>query len=89
MKLKYKFVVKSVAGRPVAVAIGDDNAKFNGMVKLNETGEIIFNMLNGDGVSSDDIVKALMEKYSIDEPTARDAVDGFVDNLRTNGLIEE
>ena len=89
MKLKYKFVVKSVAGRPVAVAIGDDNTKFNGMVKLNETGEIIFNMLNGEGTSSDAIVKALMDKYSIDEPTAKDAVDGFVDSLRANNLIEE
>lgn len=89
MKLKYKFVVKSVAGKSVAVAIGDDNAKFNGMVKLNETGEVIFNMLNSGDTTADDISAALMAKYSIDKATADEAVDGFVGSLRAGGLIEE
>ena len=89
MKLKYNFVVRSVAGRSVAVAVGEDNAKFNGMVKLNETGEFIFNMLIGDGTAIEDIIKALMDKYSIDEATAKDAADGFIGTLAQNGLIVE
>ena len=35
MKLRYKFVVRNVSGKPVAVAVGQDNEKFNGMIKLN------------------------------------------------------
>ena len=41
MKLKYKFVVKEVAGKPVALAVGKDSVRFNGMINLNETGKII------------------------------------------------
>lgn len=38
MKLKYKFVVRNVSGKPVAVAVGQDNERFNGMIKLNPSG---------------------------------------------------
>ncbi len=89
MKLKYKFVVKSVAGKAVAVAVGNDNAAFNGMIKLNETGEFIFNMLNGAGTTVDEIVAATVAKYEIDESTAAEAVKSFVANLEANGLIVE
>ena len=89
MKLKYKFVVKSVAGKSVAVAVGSDNATFNGMVKLNETGEFIFNMLNGEGTTIADISAALMKKYDIDEATATGAAESFVASLNANGLIVE
>ncbi len=87
MKLKYKFVVKSVAGKSVAVAVGNDNAAFNGMIKLNESGEFIFNMLNNGCSTVDEIVAAVVQKYEIDESTAKGAVEGFVENLRANGLI--
>ena len=89
MKLKYKFVVKSVAGKSVAVAVGNDNGSFNGMIKLNETGEFIFNMLNGAGTTVDEIVAAAVAKYEIDESTAAEAVKSFVANLEANGLIVE
>ena len=45
MKLKYKFVVREIDGTHVAVAVGKDNEKFNGMIKLNKSGAVIFNLL--------------------------------------------
>ncbi len=89
MKLKYNFVVRKVNDRAVAVAVGDDCTKFNGMVKLNPTGEFVFNMLNTGDVSMADIVAAVIEKYDVDEKTATDAVSVYVDSLRKSGLIEE
>ena len=88
MKLKYKFVVKSIAGKSVAVAVGNDNGNFNGMVKLNETGEFIFNMLNGDGTTVEEIAAAAMAKYDIDEATAIEAVKAFVANLEGSIILE-
>ena len=35
MKLKYNFVINEVAGSTVAVAVGDDAAKFKGFIKMN------------------------------------------------------
>lgn len=89
MKLKYNFVVRKVNNRAVAVAVGEDCTKFNGMVKLNPTGEFVFNMLNSGETTMADIVAAVISKYDVDEKTATDAVSVYVDSLRNSGLIVE
>ena len=89
MKLKYKFVIRKVGGKPVAVAVGKDNELFNGMIKLNESGEFIFGMLNNGNVSAEDIVSALAEEYAIDLEVSRNTVTEFINYLEQNGLMEE
>ena len=87
MKLKYKFVVRKVSGTAVAVAVGDDCVKFNGMVKLNPTGEFIFKMLNSGETTVADIAAAVTNKYDVDEKTATKAVAEYIETLRNRGLI--
>lgn len=89
MKLKYKFVVREVDGKPIAVAVGKDNAAFNGMVKLNDSGRFIFELLARRDLTADEIVSEMLEKYEVYEPTARTTVAAFLDMLRQNGLIVE
>lgn len=89
MKLKYKFVVRNVSGKPVAVAVGQDNEKFNGMIKLNPSGEVIFKMLGEGDITLDEIVARFAQQFGISEETARPSVMAFVDQLRQNGLLEE
>ena len=88
MKLKYKFVVKSVAGKSVAVAVGNDNGSFNGMIKLNETGEFLWEILTEEK-TEDELVKALLAEYDIDEETAKKDVHAFLDTLSEKGFLEE
>ena len=40
MKLKYNFITNEVADKIVAVAVGGDLEKFNGFIKMNDTGAI-------------------------------------------------
>ena len=89
MKLKYKFVVRNVSGKPVAVAVGQDNEKFNGMIKLNPSGEVIFKMLGEGDITLDEIVVRFAQRFSISEEKAKSSVLAFVDQLRQNGLLEE
>ena len=89
MKLKYKFVVRNVSGKPVAVAVGQDNEKFNGMIKLNPSGEVIFKMLGEGDITLDEIVVRFAQRFNISEEKARSSVMAFVDQLRQNGLLEE
>lgn len=88
MKLKYNFVVRNVAGQSVALAVGDDNAKFNGMIKLNSVGEFIFKLLAND-ISLDEIINKITEEYDVDASEAKASVEQYVSVLRENGLIEE
>ncbi|MBQ1279098.1 MAG: PqqD family protein [Clostridia bacterium] len=46
MKLKHEFIINEVAGDTVAVSVGEN--RFNGYIKLNETGKFIFEALARD-----------------------------------------
>lgn len=89
MKLRYQFVVREVAGKPVAVAVGTDNARFNGMIKLNTSGQFIFEMLNRENVTQEEILSAFAEEYGVKEEDARGTVLAFIAHLRDNELLEE
>lgn len=89
MKLKYKFVIREVAGKSVAVTVGQDNAVFNGMVKLNDTAEFIFKRLNDGTATREELTAAVRDNYGVDADTAGQAVDSLIGSLRENGLIEE
>ena len=89
MKLKYKFVVREVGGIPTAVAVGEDNVHFNGMVKLNSTGKFIFELLNQGDKSLEEITNAMVSQYDVSREVACNAVSAFIDNIRDAGLIEE
>jgi acyl dehydratase len=89
MKLKYKFVLKEISGKVIGIAVGRDNELFNGMVKLNSTGGFIFELLNNQDLSEDQIVTALCEKYDISGEKARDTARRFLEYLRQNELLAE
>ena len=88
MKLKYQFAVREVGGSVMAVAVGVDSDKFNGLVKLNEVARSIFEML-ADDVTEEEIVSRLLDEYEVSEEDAAGAVSGFIAKLRSEGLIED
>lgn len=89
MKLKYQFVLKEISGKIIAVAVGKDNEQFNGMVKLNSTGGFIFELLNNQALSEEQIVAALSEKYDVPQTQDQDSVSHFLEYLRQSDLLEE
>ncbi len=88
MKLKYNFVVRNVAGQSVALAVGEDNKNFNGMIKLNSVGEYIFKLLENE-ITVDEIVNNLTEKYDVSAEEASASLSSYLDVLRKNELIIE
>ncbi len=87
MKLKYNFVTNEVAGKTVAVAVGDDAAEFNGFIKMNGTAAEIFKILKID-VTMEELTARLQEIYP--DQTAevlRKSAEGFVEELMTAGVL--
>ncbi len=88
MKLKYNFVTNEVADKIVAVAVGGDLEKFNGFIKMNDTGAYIFNMLKSD-VSEEEIVAAMKKDYEdAAEEEIRETVSEFVGKLKEADVLE-
>lgn len=88
MKLKYNFAVRDISGIHMAVAVGTDNEHFNGIIKLNESGTFIFNMLSRD-ITFKEIVSALVEYYGISEKVAEEAAQSCIVKLYENNLLLE
>ena len=88
MKLKYRFVVREVAGQFVAVAVGTDNAKFNGMVKLNATGAFLMELLNQGDHTRQELLSAVLDRYEVTEQRAGENLDAFLQILRDGKLLE-
>ena len=65
MKIKEGFVLRNMGGQAVVVSIGSASKVFNGMVKLNETGEYLWGKIS-DGASRNDLINSLLEKYDVD-----------------------
>ena len=88
MKLKYNFVMNKVADKNVAVAVGADSEKFNGFIKMNDTGAYIFNMLKKD-VTEDEIIASLEKEYEgVTKQELLNTVKEFIVRLKESDVIE-
>ena len=87
MKIKKGFIVRQIAGQNVAIAVGEMSKKFHGMIKLNDTGLFIWNVLQND-VTEDVIVDAVTAEYEVDRETATADVRRIVGALKDAGIIE-
>lgn len=88
MKTKKGFMLRSVANRHVVVAVGQASVDFNGLITLNDTGAFIWEELS-KGCTYDELLKKMLEVYEVDEKTAREGIDSFLETARSANLIEE
>lgn len=88
MKIKEGYILRNVAGSFVVVPVGEATLEFNGMMNLNETGAFLFEKMI-DGISREDLIKALTDEYDVDEKTASEDVDTFIEKVKAQDLFEE
>lgn len=88
MKTKKGFMLRTVAGRNVVVAVGKASVEFNGLITLNDTGAFIWEKL-AKGISYDELLAAMLSEYDVDEKTAREGIDNFLATARGANLIDE
>ena len=87
MKIKEGFILRNVSGSNIVVAVGSAAKEFNGMIRLNGVGAFIWSCLEQD-TTEEEIVKAVMEKYDVEEKKADIDVKKFIDRLTEAGFIE-
>ncbi|MCD8380487.1 MAG: PqqD family protein [Lachnospiraceae bacterium] len=92
MKIKEGFIIRKVAGKYVVVATGQASREFHGMVKLNETGKIIWEGL-ACGRTTEEIVDELAEKSGArtaeDRAVILNDVQAMIQEMADNGFLTE
>ena len=87
MKIKEGFVLRSIAGSNIVVPVGATALDFNGMITLNESGALLWKVLE-QGSDVEGMTKALLSEYDVDEETAKACSAEFINKLKEAGCIE-
>ena len=88
MNVKQGFVMRTVAGQTVIIATGEASKSFQGMIRLNETGKIVWEGLT-EGLDADRIADMVVAEFDVDRDTALAGVNKFIGEMRANGFLDE
>ena len=86
MRIKDGFVVRDIMGQCVVVATGEASETFQGMIKLNETGKVIWESV-ANGMSEEEIVNLIVSEYDVDKDHAQGSVEKFITDIKDKGFI--
>jgi len=87
MKIKKGFVKRHVGKEVVVVATGKLSKEFNGITRLNETGELLWDKLE-EGASIEDLTNALMDNYDVSKEVAERDAKIFAQKLKSANILE-
>lgn len=88
MKLKTKYILRTVADKTVAIAVEQGDEKTDGVITLNETGAFIFGKIN-EQADFNSIVDDFFNEYDVTREEAEKAVSSFVETLKNSELLED
>lgn len=81
MKTRNGFILRKVGKQYVVAATGEASKNFSGMIRLNDEAAFAFGLLQG-GITEEELVAALLEKYPADEAETRADVANFLSKLK-------
>lgn len=87
MKLKYPFITQKVNDGYVAVASGNGADEFKGVVRLNEVGKEIFDLLVTDQTEKS-LVATLRARYHDSNNEIETSVHEFITYLNSEGILD-
>ena len=86
LKIKDGFILREVSETYIVLAVGARVKEFNGMITLNETGAFLWKILE-KGSTKEELVKALIKEYEVEEELANKDVDAFINKMKGAGLL--
>lgn len=86
MKIAEGFSLKTIADNNIVVPVGSNTVSFKAIITLNESGAFLWRELETEK-DEEQLVKAMLEEYDIDEATVRNDVSEFIENMRAANLL--
>jgi hypothetical protein len=80
MQIKKELLKREIGGDSFLIPVGKTVYDSNGMFILTELGSFIWDLLPG-AESPDDILRAVLAEYEVDEATAKADIFAFLDKL--------
>ena len=87
MKINKNFALHNVANTWVVLPLAEKTVDFNGMLKLNESGVLLWKKLE-QGAERESLADLLVNEYEVTRDQALADVDEFIEILIKAGCIE-
>ena len=87
MKIKENFALRQVADTWVVLPVAAATVDFNGMIRLNDSGALLWKALE-QGSSREELADSLCAEYSVERQQALSDVDEFIEKLKNAGCLE-
>ncbi len=88
MRINENYVLKTVAGTPVVVPVGDAVKNIKGMITLNGAAELIWKALEQDK-SFEEILAVLCKEYDAPEDVLKADLSAFLEKLEKYNILEK
>lgn len=86
MRLKYTFETMKLDDQIVAIPVGEGATDYHGVIKLNETAAVIFELLKQEN-TEESIIEALENKYDVSRDTVTRDVQHYIAMFREKGFL--
>lgn len=87
MKIKENFALRQIAGSWVVLPLGEATVDFTGMLTLNESGLMIWHLLE-KGSTREAMAQALTDEYEVSYDTAISDVEEYLEKLTQANCID-
>ena len=89
MKIKQGFSLSEENGQYVIVCDKNINRDFNSTIFLTESSVYLWNLLQSQNVTKEQMLSGLFDNFNISTVLALNNIDVFIRTLRENGILEE
>ena len=86
MKFKKEFMLREIVGETILIPVGESNNHFNGIITINELGKFIWENLESSE-NEEVLLGKILDEYEVDEKTAKNDLDEFLDKLKQAEII--
>ena len=86
MKAKSGFILRNIVGEHMLMPVDDNIGKFDGTVLFNDVSAFIWEKMK-EPVSRDDLLKAILDEYEVDEATAAADLDNVLKKFEELDII--
>ena len=86
MRIKEGYVLRQVANLWVVLPLAQETVNFNGMIKLNDCGALLWKELER-GCEPEELVDAVLGEYRVSREQAQADVAEFLENLSKVGCL--
>lgn len=86
LKIKEGFIMRNIVDEWIIVPIGQQEGMQTYIMTVNETGHILWEMLE-NGTTKKDLLQRILDEYEIDEETATADIELFLKSLEEHDVI--